>query len=445
MSTYKSEDYIEAKIAHGQHVFIEKKKIIAFCTYPIHRGVITRAVIKSHDCANKKCRYFRKTNPEYWQAREREHKSQANIHLNNKPKKDIRLEIIAVIQDIAINLGYKIRIENFIEFPLMNKYTIHYTPLCDIEYDFEPLLQDLGMALGKHITLKENLSIWEKAQETANNLNYPICFTGEKKRTEKHDIVYYNATIGNIKDIKKLNTKMLSKFSKPVSLHADPAFLMSHAQTLCNQQKMGINIVSMHYSPDNKQIILVYTPVCKVKLDVAGILSNLYHYSIVFVTEPQYKELEEKYAHHPQQAKPVIIQNEEENAALLEKAQSITEENGYNIVLTLANRKNAQCFNLKYNAMVSELDRLQELSVLISSQTHTTISMQADAAFLLDHLYLLCRKTYPEIIIKLKSHDEEHNIYTFAYSSNKPFINKKDITDSLGKLYRSVIKLTPDE
>jgi hypothetical protein len=39
---------------------------VGFCHCDVHRGYLTKALMKQHDCLNKECTFLRKLNPAYW-------------------------------------------------------------------------------------------------------------------------------------------------------------------------------------------------------------------------------------------------------------------------------------------------------------------------------------------------------------------------------------------
>ena len=45
-------------------------KVIARCHLLKHRGYLSKNLVKSHDCLKKKCNFFERINPEYWEALE---------------------------------------------------------------------------------------------------------------------------------------------------------------------------------------------------------------------------------------------------------------------------------------------------------------------------------------------------------------------------------------
>jgi hypothetical protein len=62
------DEQIEKRLIDGNYT--SGKKILARCHLLAHRGYLSKALIKSHDCLGKKCSFFQKINPEYWMALE---------------------------------------------------------------------------------------------------------------------------------------------------------------------------------------------------------------------------------------------------------------------------------------------------------------------------------------------------------------------------------------
>lgn len=118
-SNYSSNDIIKTKIAHGNYTCVYKYNIVGVCTYPAHRGMVTKSVLKSHKCQMKKCRYLKKTNVKYWKLREPK-KVPSKIPVPHKSLPDNYL----FVQDVAKKLGYYIEVLAITE--LIDKYVIIY-------------------------------------------------------------------------------------------------------------------------------------------------------------------------------------------------------------------------------------------------------------------------------------------------------------------------------
>ena len=113
--------------------YADSDKIIARCHLLKHRGYLTKNLVKAHDCIAKKCAFFEKLKPEYWQALEkiaqekksnREKRRQAiketsdrdemiketlehngNVHVTQIKTESPRLLVISYIYDKRVDLS----------------------------------------------------------------------------------------------------------------------------------------------------------------------------------------------------------------------------------------------------------------------------------------------------------------------------------------------------
>ena len=66
-----NKDYIEIKPINGEKVYVSKNNVVGFCHFSEHKGSITKALLKSHECVKKGCHYFEKYDVPYWKAIEK--------------------------------------------------------------------------------------------------------------------------------------------------------------------------------------------------------------------------------------------------------------------------------------------------------------------------------------------------------------------------------------
>ena len=68
------EEQLEIRVINGN--FVKDKDVIARCHCQVHRGYLSKSLVRSHQCISKKCSFFEKLKPEYWEAVETERKEQ---------------------------------------------------------------------------------------------------------------------------------------------------------------------------------------------------------------------------------------------------------------------------------------------------------------------------------------------------------------------------------
>jgi predicted GIY-YIG superfamily endonuclease len=64
--------------------FADNDNVIARCHLLTHRGYLTKNLIKSHECIEKKCSFFEKLKPEYWEALEKKEQMKKNNRLKKR-------------------------------------------------------------------------------------------------------------------------------------------------------------------------------------------------------------------------------------------------------------------------------------------------------------------------------------------------------------------------
>ena len=72
---------LETRLIDGNYT--KNSNVIARCHLRTHRGYLSKSLVKSHHCIEKKCPFFQKMKPEYWEAIEealREQKERRQRH-----------------------------------------------------------------------------------------------------------------------------------------------------------------------------------------------------------------------------------------------------------------------------------------------------------------------------------------------------------------------------
>ena len=106
-------EYIKAKLINGGTRIVKKTTVVGYCSFPHHKGFITKTLLKSHDCENRKCRYFKKYKD--------------SPHWNVNQQDTAVQELIETIQEIADSLQCNVRIIYVEKMPYKNVFTIYYT------------------------------------------------------------------------------------------------------------------------------------------------------------------------------------------------------------------------------------------------------------------------------------------------------------------------------
>lgn len=206
---------IKTKIAHGNYTCVYKNNIVGVCTYPVHRGMVTKNVLKSHKCHMKKCRYFKKTNYEYWNLREPKKESSkfADYH---KYLPDNFL----FVQDTAKIFGYYIEVLAITE--LIDKYVIHYKNISEnFNNDFTVLCDEISRIWDKSVEFREFESELELSQLIADSQGYEMTFTRHTIDDQKNHITLYYFSNKELDNLKELNVKLSRQLRLTVSFLAD--------------------------------------------------------------------------------------------------------------------------------------------------------------------------------------------------------------------------------
>ena len=62
------EKQLESRLIDGNYT--KNSNVVARCHVRLHRGYLSKSLVKSHQCIAKKCPFFQKLKPEYWEALE---------------------------------------------------------------------------------------------------------------------------------------------------------------------------------------------------------------------------------------------------------------------------------------------------------------------------------------------------------------------------------------
>ena len=126
----KQSEYISVKLLTGIRIYTKRGNVVGYCHCDTHRGTVTKALLKSHDCINKKCPFFKRDNPEYWrridaavtakQRRKQKIKAKKAKQTNNTEN------LTLTAQNMADELGYNIKITSVRKDREKNKYYIFY-------------------------------------------------------------------------------------------------------------------------------------------------------------------------------------------------------------------------------------------------------------------------------------------------------------------------------
>lgn len=146
----KFDDVIEKEKRLIDGNYAVSSKIIARCHSLLHRGYLTKSLVKSHNCIGKKCSGFEKLKPNYWRALEsaEEAKKKRRLQLKDEKKlaNDRNIMICATLEDSG-----SIYVTSIREEP-RNFLVISY--IYDRHVNLSDEVQFLRKELGKNIRLK---------------------------------------------------------------------------------------------------------------------------------------------------------------------------------------------------------------------------------------------------------------------------------------------------
>ena len=69
--------------------YANSENVIARCHLLTHRGYLSKTLVKSHSCISKKCPFFEKLKPEYWQTLERLEKEKKDNRIKWKQENEM--------------------------------------------------------------------------------------------------------------------------------------------------------------------------------------------------------------------------------------------------------------------------------------------------------------------------------------------------------------------
>ena len=78
--------------------YADSSNVVARCHLLAHRGYLSKTLMKSHDCIAKKCPFFEKLKPEFWEAVEAEDREKKSNRLNRKQMLETKNERDALIR-----------------------------------------------------------------------------------------------------------------------------------------------------------------------------------------------------------------------------------------------------------------------------------------------------------------------------------------------------------
>ena len=66
MSKVAEKEWVTVRLAEGGKRTMLKENIVGYCPYSLHKGYLTKNLLKKHQCVDKRCAYLRKCNPTFW-------------------------------------------------------------------------------------------------------------------------------------------------------------------------------------------------------------------------------------------------------------------------------------------------------------------------------------------------------------------------------------------
>lgn len=130
-SKESTQEYTECILASGKAEIVNKKNLIGFCHYAEHKGYITRAVLKTHDCDSKKCHYLERFEDHpFWVERKRQKDRRKNNKLmakntaKKREKKEEAYKAIAI--QLAKKLHYRMEIVSVRKDGSEDRYIVFY-------------------------------------------------------------------------------------------------------------------------------------------------------------------------------------------------------------------------------------------------------------------------------------------------------------------------------
>ena len=131
-------------------VYANDVNVIARCHLIAHRGYLSKRLVKSHDCIAKKCPFFEKLRPGYWQALEKVKQDKKNNRLLRKQSVEMKNGRDAFIRKTLEGCGH-IHVTSIKEESrtLLVIYYI-YDKRVDLTSEIQFLREKLGKAIRLH-------------------------------------------------------------------------------------------------------------------------------------------------------------------------------------------------------------------------------------------------------------------------------------------------------
>jgi len=133
--------------------YANSENVIARCHILIHRGYLTKGLVKAHSCISKKCTFFEKLKPEYWQTLERLEKEKKENRLKRKQAVEILNDRDIFIKETLEDSGH-IHI-TLIREEARNLLVIYY--IYDKRINLDPEIKFLREKLKKIIKMQARI------------------------------------------------------------------------------------------------------------------------------------------------------------------------------------------------------------------------------------------------------------------------------------------------
>lgn len=131
-------------LLNGQSVSTPQRNIRGFCHCKQHKGYISKSLLKTHDCINKKCVFFERVNKAYWEVSDKYELLKPYIKQQRKEKKKdtepLRWKEMA--QNIADSFNYNIVITSVRKLESEECYTVFYIS----EWEYNDAIRFLDFA-----------------------------------------------------------------------------------------------------------------------------------------------------------------------------------------------------------------------------------------------------------------------------------------------------------
>lgn len=154
-------DYVKIRLITGAMVVMQRKNLIGFCHYPVHRGGVTKALLKSHKCISKGCKFLQKYEDiPYWEAAEQIDASKKKMKTMKKQLKNEaeqrELAWVQTAQGIADDLDYCLKVVQITKLPKKDHYVLYYVSEYaeDDWYKYLDLAKGFGKVIGGWVELK---------------------------------------------------------------------------------------------------------------------------------------------------------------------------------------------------------------------------------------------------------------------------------------------------